>query len=83
MKTLKLTNLSKQDLFNKEELKNLKGGASETGSGIFGWCSCPCCCCCNGNDVRACNKGTDNQSNCRCDDKKGTSTQKEATLTAL
>lgn len=34
-----------------------------TGSGAFGWCSCPCCCC--HNTCRCDNR----QSNCRCDDK--------------
>ncbi len=66
MKTLKLTELDKQDKLNNDELSCLKGG-----TGIFGWCSCPCCCCCGGTGNRACSRSSDRNGNCRCDDKGG------------
>ncbi len=72
MKKLKLIELSNQEKFNNNELKNLKGGASS--SGIFGWCSCPCSCCCdNCTGSRANVRCSDNSSTCRCTDKKSDS----------
>ncbi len=70
MKKLKLTELNKLDKLHNDELFRLKGG--ESGSGIFGWCCCPCSCCCDGcTDPRATVKSTNKSGNCRCTDKTG------------
>lgn len=57
----------KLNVLNKNEMSSIHGG--EAGSGIFGFCSCPCCCCCNSTTNKSVEKAITKADNCRCSDK--------------